>query len=74
MVSSFAPMQLAVAGAFTKHIPWHYLLTSLAWPIGFALLGMVIFWWKTRAWSVHTAPLSAESKADVVEGIASKNV
>lgn len=71
---SFAPMQLAVAGAFSQHVPWHYLLTSLAWPIGFALLGMVIFWWKTRAWSVHTAPLSAESKADVVEGIASKNV
>ena len=71
---SFAPMQLAVAGAFTQHIPWNYLFTSLAWPIAFALLGMVIFWWKTRAWSIHTAPLAAESKADVVEGIASKNV
>ena len=71
---SFAPMQLAVAGAFTQYIPWNYLLASLAWPIGFALLGMVIFWWKTRAWSVHTAPLAAESTADAVEGIARKNV
>jgi hypothetical protein len=71
---SFAPMQFVVAGAFAQHIPWHYLFTALAWPIGFALLGMVIFWWKTRAWSVHAAPLSAEETANAVEGIARKNV
>lgn len=71
---SFAPMQLAVAGAFTQHIPWNYLLASLAWPIGFALLGMLIFWWKTRAWSVHTRPLAAEETGSAVEGIARKNV
>ena len=71
---SFAPMQLAVAGAFTQSIPWNYLLASLAWPIGFALLGMLIFWWKTRAWGVHTRPLVAEETGSAVEGIAPKNV
>jgi hypothetical protein len=71
---SFAPMQIAVAGAFAQHIPWQDLLAALAWPIGFALLGMVIFWWKTRAWSVHTAPLSADAAANTLGAIARKNV
>jgi hypothetical protein len=57
---SFAPMQIAVAGAFAQPISWDYLLAALAWPLSFALLGMIIFWWKTRAWSVHTAPHSAD--------------
>ncbi len=70
---SFAPMQLAVAGAFAQHIPWGYVLAALAWPLGFALLGMVIFWWKTCAWSVHTAPLSADPTTNALEGIARKN-
>lgn len=70
---SFAPMQLVVAGAFAQHIPWQYLLAALAWPLGFALLGMVIFWWKTRAWSVLTAPLSADPTTNALEGLAHKN-
>ncbi len=71
---SFAPMQLAVAGEFAQHISWGYLLAALAWPIGFALLGMVIFWWKTRAWSVHTAHLAADQTTNALEGIARKNM
>jgi hypothetical protein len=71
---SFAPMQIAVAGAFAQGIPWQYLLAALAWPLGFALLGMVIFWWKTRAWSVHTEPLSDDPTTNALEGIARKNV
>jgi hypothetical protein len=70
---SFAPMQLAVAGAFSQGISWNYLFVALAWPLGFSLLGMVIFWWKMRAWSVHTAPLSADLATNALEGLAHKN-
>jgi hypothetical protein len=35
-------------------VPWSYVLFSLAWLVAFALLGLAIFWWKTRAWKVHT--------------------
>jgi hypothetical protein len=52
---SFAPTQIAVAGGFTHVAPWSYVLLSLAWLGAFALLGLAIFWWKTRAWRVHTA-------------------
>lgn len=60
---TFASMQFSVAGAFARSIPWSYLFASLAWPASFALLGLVIFWWKTRAWSVHTLIPSTESMA-----------
>lgn len=58
---SYAPMQFAVAGAFAKVMPWVYLLYSLAWPLGLALIGLAIFMWKTRAWRTRTMPLSALS-------------
>ena len=51
---SFAPTQISVAGGFTHLVPWNYMLVSLAWFVTFALLGLAIFWWKTRAWRVHT--------------------
>ncbi|HEY6406676.1 MAG TPA: hypothetical protein VIY29_04320, partial [Ktedonobacteraceae bacterium] len=51
---SFAPTQISVAGGFTHLVPWSYVLLSLAWFGAFALLGLAIFWWKTRAWRVHT--------------------
>jgi ABC-2 type transport system permease protein len=50
---SFAPTQIVVAGGFTSLVPWSYVLLSLAWLAAFVLLGLAIFWWKTRAWSVH---------------------
>lgn len=46
---SYSPMQLTVAGEFTNNIPWQYFLYSLAWFVGFALLGLAIFYWKTRS-------------------------
>lgn len=64
---TFAPMQVAVAGGFTAVTPWLYVLIALAWLAGFALLGLLIFWWKTRAWSVHSEPLSAAPAAAAVE-------
>lgn len=54
---SFAPMQLSVAGGFGLHVSWLYLLYALAWPFGFALLGLLIFYWKTHTRSVHTLAL-----------------
>jgi ABC-2 type transport system permease protein len=53
---SFGPMQLDVAGGFTHQVPWAYFGLSFAWFAGFALLGLVIFWWRTRARNIQTAP------------------
>jgi hypothetical protein len=51
-------MQFVVAGAFNQGIPWIYLFYSLAWPIGFVLLGFAIFLWKTHKRRIHIMPLS----------------
>jgi ABC-2 type transport system permease protein len=51
---AFAPMQIAVAGGFTHVVPGTYILFSLAWFVGFALLGLAVFVYKTRARKVHT--------------------
>ena len=56
---AFGPMQLGVAGGFTDLFPAGYLLLGLGWFVGFALLGLGIFWWRTRAGNVQTAPLAA---------------
>ena len=54
---AFAPMQLSVAGGFGLQWNWLYLLYALAWPFGFALLGLLVFYWKTHVRSVHTVAL-----------------
>lgn len=51
---AFAPMQIAVAGGFTHVLPGSYILFSLAWFVGFALLGLAVFVYKTRAYKVRT--------------------
>lgn len=53
---SFGAMQLIVAGGFTSTAPWEYFWLSLAWWASFAVLGLLIFWWRTRARSVRTLP------------------
>jgi hypothetical protein len=50
---SFGATQLAVAGGFTRLFPWEDVGLSLAWFAGYAVLGLLIFWWRTRARSVH---------------------
>lgn len=60
---SYAPMQFVVGGAFAQPLPWLTLLSSLAWPFAFTLLGLAIFWWKTRAWKVRTLPLGEHPHA-----------
>jgi hypothetical protein len=53
---SYGPMQTAVSGGFGHGVPGGSVLIALAWFIGFALIGLLIFWWKTRIWSVQKAP------------------
>jgi ABC-2 type transport system permease protein len=50
---SFGATQLTVAGGFTPLVPWQDVGLSLAWFAGYAVLGLLIFWWRTRARSVH---------------------
>jgi ABC-2 type transport system permease protein len=45
---SFGGTQLYVAGGFTHLIPWQYLGVALAWPLGFGVVGFLIFSWRTR--------------------------
>lgn len=64
---SYAPMQFVVGGAFAQMIPWLYLLYSLAWPVGFTLLGLTIFCWKTRARNVRTLVPIMPARASLYE-------
>jgi len=52
---TYGPMQVAVSGGFGHGVPGAVLI-ALAWFVGFALVGLVIFWWKTRIWSIQAAP------------------
>jgi hypothetical protein len=47
------PIQLAVAGGFAEQLPFSMVLLSLAWVAGFSLLGLAIFWRRTRAWNAR---------------------
>jgi hypothetical protein len=44
-------MQVAVSGGFGHGVPGGGILLALGWFAGFALVGLVIFWWRTRAWN-----------------------
>lgn len=66
---AFAPTQISVAGGFTHVVPWSYVLFSLAWLVAFALFGLAIFWWKTRAWRVHTRASSTSQVSHYVTEI-----
>jgi hypothetical protein len=48
---SYGPMQVAVSGGFGHGVPGASVLIALAWFVGFALVGLLIFWWQTRAWN-----------------------
>jgi hypothetical protein len=52
---SFAAMQLGVAGGFTTHVPWQDVGLALDWFAGFAVLGLLIFCWRTHARHVQVA-------------------
>ncbi len=46
-------MQVAVSGGFGHGVPGGGVLIALAWFVGFALVGLLIFWWRTHAWNSH---------------------
>jgi hypothetical protein len=48
---TYGPMQVAVSGGFGHSVPSGGVVFALAWFIGFALVGLVIFWARTRAWT-----------------------
>lgn len=48
---SYGPMQVAVSGGFGHGVPSGGILLSLAWFVAFALVGLAVFWWRTRAWN-----------------------
>lgn len=54
---SYGPMQVAVSGGFGHGIPGGAVLFALAWFVGFALAGLLIFWWKTRVWSIQATAM-----------------
>lgn len=54
---AYAATQLAVAGGFTHAFPLRTLLLGLAWLLALALLGLVVFWWRTRARTGRAVPL-----------------
>lgn len=45
---SYGSMQVGVAGGFTHAVPIAALGVALAWSVGFAAIGLSVFWWRTR--------------------------
>ena len=58
---AYGPMQIAVAGGFTDVVPWRYFLLPVGWVAAFTLFGLVIFFWRTRAWNVHALPRTPDA-------------
>lgn len=50
---TYGPMQVAVSGGFGHGVPGGGVLIALAWFVGFAMVGLLIFWWRTRAWNAR---------------------
>jgi hypothetical protein len=50
---TYGPMQVAVSGGFGHGVPAGGVLLALGWFVGFALLGLLIFWRRTRAWDAR---------------------
>lgn len=50
---SYGPTQVAVSGGFGHGVPGGGVVLALLWFAGFALVGLVIFWWRTRAWNTQ---------------------
>ncbi|HEU5347458.1 MAG TPA: hypothetical protein VFU63_02480 [Ktedonobacterales bacterium] len=60
---SYGPMQVAVSGGFGHGVPVGGVLLALAWFFGFALIGLLIVWRKTRIWSAQNAPSRPATQA-----------
>ncbi len=58
---TYGPMQVAVSGGFGNDVPGGGIALALAWFLAFALVGLAIFWLRTRAWNRRGAHISAPS-------------
>ncbi len=45
---SYLPMQMAVGGALTDRVAWWQFWGSVGWAAGFGVLGLAVFWYRTR--------------------------
>ena len=57
------PEQVAVAGGFAGRLPLSMALLALAWVAGFGLVGLLIFWRRTRAWNRRERALATPPTA-----------
>ncbi|HZC07208.1 MAG TPA: hypothetical protein VE338_16355 [Ktedonobacterales bacterium] len=48
---SYGPTQISVGGGFTHAVTGYGLSNTAVWFVGLALLGMICFWLRTRAWN-----------------------
>jgi hypothetical protein len=48
---SYGPTQISVGGGFTHSVTGYGLSSAAAWFIALALLGLICFWLRTRAWN-----------------------
>lgn len=58
---SYGPTQVSVAGGFTPLWPGREILIALAWFATLLLIGMLIFWLRTRAWDAAARRASARA-------------
>jgi ABC-2 type transport system permease protein len=48
---SYGPTQISVGGGFTHAVTGYGLWNTVVWFVALALLGMICFWLRTRAWN-----------------------
>ena len=52
---TYGPMQVAVGGGFGHEVPGGGTVFALTWFFAFAMVGLAIFWLRTRAWNERGA-------------------
>lgn len=67
---TYGPMQVAVSGGFGHSIPGGPILMALAWFVGFALMGLLIFWLRTRSWTPHVHSYDSHDGLDEATALA----
>lgn len=61
---SYGPMQVGVSGGFGHSFSMISVWTSLAWAIGFGLIALMIFWFRTRS-LIHRSRMTIEGASQV---------
>lgn len=62
---SYGPTQISVGGGFTHAVTGYGLPSTAIWFVGLALLGVICFWLRTRAWNAgrRAHAITAEAMA-----------